>query len=108
MADIGLRAVMEMTGFTAGINKYNQMMGGASSNTEKHAGLMTKAMAGIGTAASALLGFWRQRSRPSGLSSGRAAKILTRQPYILIATVIYATILVLLWRQIPISLSSQA
>jgi TP901 family phage tail tape measure protein len=48
MAEIGLKAVMEMTGFSAGINKYNEMMSGASSNTEKHAGIMSRALQGIG------------------------------------------------------------
>jgi phage-related protein len=48
-AEIGLKAVMEMAGFTQGINKYNDMLGGASSNTDKHAGIMSKALAGIGT-----------------------------------------------------------
>jgi len=47
---IGLTAVMEMAGFTQGINKYNEMVGGASSNTERHAGIMSKAFAGIGEA----------------------------------------------------------
>lgn len=47
-SQIGLSAVMEMAGFTQGINKYNQMVAGASSNTEKHAGIMTRALAGIG------------------------------------------------------------
>lgn len=47
---IGLAAVMEMTGFTQGINKYNQMVNGASTNTDKKASLMSKAFAGIGQA----------------------------------------------------------
>jgi hypothetical protein len=49
MADIGLKAVMDITGFTAGINKYNSMVAGASSATDKNAGTMTAALAKVGT-----------------------------------------------------------
>lgn len=51
---IGLTAVMEMAGFTSGINKYNEMVNGAGSNTDKQANGMSKAFSAIGTAAAGL------------------------------------------------------
>lgn len=50
MEKIGLEAVMEMTGFSQGINKYNEMIGKSSSDTEQKAGIMSRALEGIGTA----------------------------------------------------------
>lgn len=61
------------------------------------------AIAGIGTVAIAILGIWRQQSRPSGRISGKGAKLLTRRPYTVIVTVIYVVVIVLLWKPIPLS-----
>ncbi len=64
------------------------------------------AVNGIGTVVIALLGVWRQQSRPSGRLSGRGARLLTYRSYILIVAIIYVVIFALLWRPVPILLST--
>lgn len=62
-------------------------------------------MAGFGTLAVALWGFWQQRAHTAGRETGAARRLL-RWPLLFAATVIYVGICVFLWKPIPLVLST--
>ncbi len=64
-------------------------------------------LAGIGTLALALYGFWRGRSHASGRESGPATRFL-RWPFLFMATALYAGICALLWYPLPIAFPAPA
>ena len=65
------------------------------------------ALAGFATLALALWGLFRGQSRPAGRETGVAHRWL-HWPFLVLATVVYIGICVLLWRPLPLVLSSPA
>lgn len=51
MEEIGLKGIMDITDFNSGMSKYKSSVDEASGNTERKAGIMSKALGGIGVAA---------------------------------------------------------
>lgn len=63
------------------------------------------ALAGFATLAIALWGLFRGQTRAAGRETGVAHRYL-RWPYLLIATILYVAVCILLWRPLPLVLSS--